>query len=159
MSWTNSKILRKYHFNKIANNNRNILLQLQKKGWLHLIILLNETKKDTAAKQWNRTLPISERLLSEMSITKRDQYYWKLVRCLRHTLYLKIIRAKLVIRSVNKQLRWDYRNGSNNIIGLYAENINLQSGFSLPPELEGYPRVIIKKNNTIIRETMKRIKE
>ena len=82
----------------------------------------------------------------------RDQYYFKILRILRYCLFDKIIKSQFIIRSKNKQLRYDYKYGENNIIGAFVENINLKEGVWIP---KGQEYLISK----ISKDNIKKIKK
>lgn len=150
MYW-NKDLLKTNGFNEDWINNRNILLKLTSLDKLGELINMN-IKFKTADNHWLDILKNCKELLLYIYITDRDQYYYKILRILRYTIFNKIITTKYVIRSKNKKLRYDYKNGcTDNIISLYAENITLKSGYYIPPKLDYLPKKIINENNKKIK--------
>ena len=145
MYW-NKDLLKTNGFNEDWINNRNILLKLTSLDKLGELINMN-IKFKTADNHWLDILKNCKELLLYIYITDRDQYYYKILRILRYTIFNKIITTKYVIRSKNKKLRYDYKNGcKDNIISLYSENITLKSGYYIPPKLDYLPKKIMNDN-------------
>ena len=151
MDW-NFRLLKKKGVNHLPNNNRNILLKLHQHNQIYLYLSVKCSKKKTHSEYLNQTRMISQHLLSQLGIMFYDQYYHKMTRILKYIIYERLNKYKLIRRSDNKQLRIDYGNGSQNIISLFAENVNLtQDGYYIPPGMEDLPKKIVKRNNQIIR--------
>ena len=150
MHW-NKDLLKTNGFTEDWINNRNILFKLASLDKLGVLINL-KIKFKTAHHHWLDIFKKCKELLLFIYITDRDQYYYKILRILRYTIFNKIIKTKYVIRSKNKKLRYDYKNGCNdNIINLYAENITLKSGYYIPPKLDYLPKKIMNENNKKIK--------
>lgn len=151
MSW-NSRIIKKYglHLDNSLQN-RNKILELHKNDTLIILLNVSSIKRAKSDSLWLKTKDISTKLVKQINISKIDQYYHKIIRILRNTLFKKIIRHNLIIRSDNKKLRLDYKKGSNNIISLYAENQNLSEGCWTPKGMEHLPGKIIRENIRTIK--------
>ena len=153
MYW-NQDLLKKNGFNKDWINNRKRLFKLVSLDKLGVLINL-KIKLKTADEHWLDTFIKGKELLLDISITDRDQYYDKILRIVRYTIFNKIVKTKYVKRSPNKQLRYDYKEGGvDNIISRYAENITLKSGYWVPPHFDYLPKQIMNENNKKIKKYM-----
>ena len=154
MSW-NTKLLKYYGFNNDFINNRRIFLKLFPKNINHHLIKIDNLNKKLAEEHWKDTLDISKKLLEYIYITDIDQYYYKILRILRYVIFNIILKTKFILRSYNKQLRYDYKCGENNIINKFVENISLKDGVWVPYDLQYVPNKLIKENNIKIKKTFK----
>jgi hypothetical protein len=150
MSWKTN--ISQYKFNNTCISNIKQFQELLKKNNLTELIEIKNIKKKKSEEHWKDTLVISKTLLKLIDITMRDQYYFKILRILRYCLFDKIIKSPFIIRSKNKQLRYDYKYGENNIIGAFVENISLKDGVWIP---KGQEHLISK----IIKDNIKKIKQ
>ena len=157
MSWK-TNFLDEYKFNDNCISNIKIFQELLKKNYLSDLLDIKNIKKKKSDEHWIDTLNISKELLNYIEITMSDQYYFKILRILRYCLFDKIMRSKLVIRSHNKKLRYQYKCGENNIISAFAENISLHSGVWVPKGMDSLLTNVIRNNNNKIKKYLIRNK-
>lgn len=151
MSW-NINLLGEYKFNDNCISNIKIFQELLKKKNLYDLLEIKSLKKKKSDEHWIDTLNISKELLNYIEINKSDQYYFKILRIIRYCLFDKIMKSNLVIRSSNKELRYKYNNGENNIICAFVENKSLQSGVWVPKGKEYLLTNIIRVNKKKINK-------
>ena len=122
--------------------NRNLLINLLKtnKDVIKNQITVSKLKKKNA----QEVLYISKRkaiqLMDIIGILKIDQYYHKLIRSFSYLIYEIYYKIGSINFSKHRKLKNDYKNGSNNIITHFADNISLTiDGFCIPPGMEDLP--------------------
>ena len=151
MTWYSKKIS-SYGFNSDPSTNIKKLMELHKTNQLGIYINTNSIKHDKFTILESIITEVGPKLLNKLYITTINQYYYKLLRIIKNTILIKLSRNQTIRRSSNKQLRHDYKNGSNNIIAKFVENQNLGMGCSTPVGMEHIPGQIIRNNNKIIKE-------